>query len=121
MEGFDPELIYLPGVNNVVDDCLIKLKYKDNNNKLDHFAFDKENVNAYPLSYKLIMKCQQKDNELLQKSKKDKAYSLCTFITTQHTCTLITKYKKIVIPFARQEPVTHWYHEQLCHPGQTRT
>ena len=88
---------------------------------LDHFALDKEDVNAYPLSYKRIMKYQQKDNKLLQKSKNDKAYSLCSFTTAGRTCTLIVKDDKNVIPLALQEPAVHWYHKQLCHLGQTRT
>ena len=67
------------------------------------------------------MKYQQKDNKLLQKSKNDKTYSLRTFNTAGRTRTLITKDNKIAIPLALQEPIVHWYHEQLCHPGQTRT
>ena len=71
IEEFGPELIYLPGVNNIVADCLSRLEYnKDSNNIMDHFALDKEDVNTYLMSYKIIMKYQQKDNKLLQKSKK---------------------------------------------------
>ena len=107
VEEFSPELIYLSGVNNVVSDCLSRLKYKDNSNITDHFALDKEDVNTYLLSYKLIMKCQQNDNKLLQKSKNDKKYSLCTFTTVGRTRTLIIKDDKIVIPLVLQEPVVH--------------
>ena len=64
-----PEIIYLPGVKNVVADCLSRLEYKNNDNPTDHFAINEEDVNAYPLSYKLIMKYQQKNNEPLQKNK----------------------------------------------------
>ena len=98
-----------------------RLKYKDNNNITDHFALDKEDVNAYLLSYKLIMKYQQTNNKLLQKIKNDKAYSLHTFTTAGRTRTLIVKDDKIVIPLALQQPVVHWYHKQLCHPGQKQT
>ena len=76
IEEFGPDLIYLPRVNNLVANCLSGLKYDDNDNASDHFALDKEDVNAYLLSYKLIMKYQQKDYNLLQKSKKDKVPSL---------------------------------------------
>ena len=88
---------------------------------MDHFALDEEDVNAYPLSYKLIMKYQQKDSELLQKNKNDNVYTLRTFTTVGRTCTLIVKDEKIVIPLALQEPIVQWYQEQLCHTGQTRT
>ena len=60
IEEFGPKLIYLPGVNNIVADCLSILEYKDNNNIMDHFALGKEDVNAYLLRYMLIMKYQQR-------------------------------------------------------------
>ena len=113
--------IYFPGVNKVVANCLSRLEYDNNDDQTYHFALDKEDVSTYPLNYKLIMKYQQKDNKILQKSKNDKIYSLRTFTTAGHTRTLITKDNKIVISLALQDPVVHWYHEQLCHPGQTRT
>ena len=68
IKEFGPELIYLPGVKNVIADCLSRLEYKNNDKPTDHFALNEEDVNAYPLSYKLIMKYQQKDSELLQKN-----------------------------------------------------
>ena len=89
IEEFGPELIYLPGVNDAITDCLGILKYEDKNNKLDHCVLDDKDVNVYPLSYKLIKKYQQKDNKLLQKSKNEKRYSLCTFTTAGRTHTLI--------------------------------
>ena len=67
------------------------------------------------------MKYQQKDKALLKKAKNDKMYKLRTYTTAGHTRTLITKNNKIVIPLALQEPIVHWYHEQLCHLGQTCT
>ena len=66
LEEFDFELIYLPEVENVIADCLSRLKYEDNDNIKDYFSLDKGDVNTYLLSYKLIMKYQQKDNKLLQ-------------------------------------------------------
>ena len=46
IEGFGPELIYLPGVTNVVTDCLGRLEYDNNDDQTDHFALDEEDVNA---------------------------------------------------------------------------
>ena len=69
IEKFVPELIHLPGVNNVVADCLSRLHYINKDNKTDHFALDEEEVNAYPLSYKLIMKYKQKYNNPFKKVK----------------------------------------------------
>ena len=61
IEEFGPKLFYLPGTNNVVADCLSKLEYDDHDVVNNHFALDKSDLNKYPLSYKLIMKYQQKD------------------------------------------------------------
>ena len=121
IKDFGPELIYLPRVNNDVADCLRRLKYDEDDVMPNHFALDKEDVNAYPLTYKLIMKYQQKDNKLLQESINDKTHSLYIFTTAGHTHTLIVKNNKIVIPLEPQEPVVHWYHKQLCHSEQTQT
>ena len=65
IEEFIPELIYLPGANNVVADCFSRLEYEATNDITDHVALDKEDVNGYFLSFKLIMKYQQNDNKLL--------------------------------------------------------
>ena len=60
LEEFGPELIYLPGVNNIVANCLSRFECKNNDKITDHFALDKGDTNTYLLSYKIIMKYQQK-------------------------------------------------------------
>ena len=44
-----------------------------------------------------------------------------TYTAAGRTRTLITKNNKIAVPGALQEPLVQWYHQQLCHPRQTRT
>ena len=121
IEEFGPTLHYFPGNKNVVADGLSRLEYDDDDVTPEQFALEKEDINEYPLSYKIIMKYQQKDKALLKKAKNDKEYSLRTYTTAGRTRTLITKNNKIAVPGALQEPLVQWYHEQLCHPGQTRT
>ena len=58
MKEVRAELIYLPGVNNIIANCLSRIKYEDNNNITYHIAFNEEDINTYPMSYKLIMKYQ---------------------------------------------------------------
>ena len=67
MEEYGTELHYLPGKLNIVADCLSRLLYNkiDGNCKL--FALDESDIVEYPLSYKLIIKYQQKDKNLLNK------------------------------------------------------
>ena len=121
IEEFGPELHCLPGKKNIVADCLSRLEYDKDDVTPDNFTLKKEDINEYPLSYKIIMKYQQKDKALLKKAKNDNTYKLRTFNTAGRTRTLITKDNKIAIPLALQEPIVHWYHKQLCHPGQTQT
>ena len=44
IEEFGPELIYVPGVNNAVADCLSRLEYNNNDDQTDHFALDEEDL-----------------------------------------------------------------------------
>ena len=48
-------------------------------------------------------------------------YEISTFTIAGRACTLIAKVNKIIIPFELQDPVVHWYHKHICHPGQTQT
>ena len=107
IEEFGHELHYLPGEKNVVADCLSRLEYDENDVSQDHFALENKDINEYPLSYKIIMKYQQKDKALLKEAKNDKTYKLRTYNTAGRARTLITKNDKIVIPLALQEPIIH--------------
>ena len=91
IEEFGPELHYLPGKKNVVADCLSRLEYDEDDVSQDHFALEDEDINEYPLSYKIIMKYQQKDKALLKEAKNDNTYKLRTYNTAGHTRALITK------------------------------
>ena len=91
IKEFGPELHYWPGKKNIVADCLNRLEYDEDVVTLEHFALKKEDINEYPLSYKIIMKYQQKDKALLKKAKNDNTYQLRTFNTAECTRTLITK------------------------------
>ena len=87
IEEFGPELHYLPGKKNVVADCLSRLEYDEDDVSQDHFALEDEDINEYPLSYKIIMKYQQKDKALLNKDKMIK-----------HTNYVPTKLQDIHVP-----------------------
>ena len=121
IEEYRPELYYLPGKINVVADCLSRLPYNKiyGNHKL--FALDESDIAEYPLSYKLLMKYQQKDKNLLNKLKTESLYETKEYRTAGKVHTLITKDNKICVPGPLQKPIVNWYHKQLCHPGVTRT
>ena len=76
---------------------------------------------AFPLTYKHIMQHQQKDKSLLNKLKKVEDFDLSTVCKGRKEHTLIAQNGKIIIPQSLQKHMIEWYHNQLCHPGMTRT
>ena len=69
IEEYRPELHYLPGKLNIIADFLSRLLYKKIDGNHELFALDESDIAEYPLSYKLLMKCQQRDKNLLNKLK----------------------------------------------------
>ena len=56
IEDFSRELHYLPGKINVVADYLRRLEYDKDDLTPEQFTLEKEDINEFPLSYKIIMK-----------------------------------------------------------------
>ena len=75
---------------------------------------------ALPVTYKTIFKHQQQD-KLLLKEATTSNYEIKSFHGAGNIRKLITKQDKIVIPSTLQKRLVEWYHNQLCHPGETRT
>ena len=131
LEEYGPELHYIKGEKNIVADALSRLGMKSENPP-DCDAFftqvclasdekDELPEDAFPLVFKQIMEAQRKDKSLLLKSKKDPNYRIKSFRGGGKKRNLIVKDDKIVIPDGLQKRTVVWYHQQLCHPGETRT
>ena len=130
LEEYGPELIYLKGETNIVADALSRLDIsttKDvptqESNMAECLGMDSDDLSddAYPLTYKHIMQEQQKDKTLLADLKKNPRLTLKTYRGGGKERSLITFDEKIVIPQSLQQRTVQWYHQQLCHPGETRT
>ena len=67
------------------------------------------------------MQDQQNDKDLLKIAQNSKDYSIQNFHGADKKYSLICKNRKIVIPKQLQKQVVEWYHNALCHPGETRT
>ena len=84
LEQFGPELKYIKGENNVVDDdlsCLEKSNNQDILNISELYGYDDEDLpdSAYPIRYHDISKKQETDAKLQQKLVSNKDYTLDTF------------------------------------------
>ena len=117
LEEFGPELKYIKGEKNVIANALSRLEMSDNQEILNISEFygynDKDLPDrAYTIRYHGIAKAQETD---------DKDYTLDTFHGGDKDHCLICRNNKICLPAALQKKTVDWYHEMLCHPGQTQT
>ena len=131
IEEFSPELIYLKGERNIVADALSRLqlqnsdvpstKMHDLHYLAEHFALEDEDLqsDAFPVHYKLIAQHQSHQKEFFTKHTQD--YHLKSFRGGGMTHILVCRNEKIVIPTTLQRRVVTWYHDILCHAGETRT
>ena len=66
------------------------------------------------------MRFQQKDKSPIQIVKeKPNDYSIKHFHGEGKKYSLIYRHEKIVIPKPIQKTLVEWYHNILCHPGET--
>jgi len=79
----------------------------------------KENeLSEFPMDPKVLYQSQRKDKTLMKKMSTSAPGYATKLIEGQ---VLITKEDKIVVPSLQlQERIVAWYHQYLCHPGQTR-
>jgi hypothetical protein len=90
----------------------------------DNFGLEDDDLSedAYPLQYKLIARHQNLQKDLFLKlNKKQDGFHLKSFRGGGKKQFLICRNEKIVIPTTLQNRVVTWYHNILCHSGETRT
>lgn len=138
IEEYGPELKYVKGHHNVVADTLSRLDLEpslpsepdptvleipSNRQLADAFSLDKKDLPDWsnPVSFKLIQREQQADESLLRTARKTSDYSIRAFRGGGKTRQLLCYNDRIVIPRSLQKRIVQWYHEVLCHPGETRT
>jgi len=125
LEEYGPTYVHIKGTDNIVADALSRMEADfdapmpsaDNTTEMAN-AFSKEKDESFPMSPKLIAKCQKEDKTLAKKISSDAktAYS----VKTVEGLDLIQHQGKIYAPNALQRRIVAWYHEYLVHPGQTR-
>ena len=105
-------------------DALSRLENSPNQEILnisELYGYDDEDMpdSAYPVPYHNIAKAQETDAKLQQKLVSHKDYTLDIFCGGDRDHRLICRNNKICLPQALQKKTVYWYHEMLCHPGET--
>ena len=91
----------------------------------EHFVLHNDDLSndISPLQYKLIAQHQTKQQDLLFTKVKHKqdGFHLKSFCGGGKKRILICCQEKIIIPTTLQRHIVTWYHDILCHCGETRT
>ena len=126
LEEFGPELKYIKGENYVIANAISRLEMSDSQEILnisEIYGKDDEDMpdSAYPIRYHDISKAHKTDAKLKLKLVSHKDYTLDTFRGGDQNHRLILRNNKICLPTALHKKTVYWYHEMLCHPGETQT
>ena len=127
LEEFGSEIKYIKGENNFVANALsLAFEMSDNQDILDIselYGYDYADLygSAYPIRYHDIAESQKTDAKLNQKLVSHKDYILDTFCGGDQNHRLIFRNRKICLPAALQKKTVDWYHEMICHTGETWT
>ena len=127
LEEYGPDLKYIKGTKNVVADALSRLDFIEKEHEIHNiaecFGYDDDDLpsDAFPIRYRDIAKAQSKDKRLQTKLLTLDSYSEYTFRGGDKSHQLICRHGKIAVPTKLQSRLVNWYHEMLCHPGETRT
>jgi transposase InsO family protein len=132
MEEYNMKITYIQGTKNIVADVLSR--YPTNNNPevesqiptktemSELFATGNDfPTNANPLSFKVFSTFQQRDLTIQDLFNKDPNRTHMSRRLFHGGEQLVCYDGKIYVPPPLRNHVVTWYHEYLCHPGETRT
>jgi phenylpropionate dioxygenase-like ring-hydroxylating dioxygenase large terminal subunit len=118
VEEYGQEIIYLPGVHNIVADFLSCHPISSNSINELHCIdeiFTMDNDDSFPLDFAMISTHQQADACLQRMKQSNSNYKTCII-----GCTLIIYlHNIIVVPQSLQRQIVDWYQMMLAHPGET--
>ena len=146
LEEFGVTFHYVKGKHNIVADALSRLAIDDDDDvagaisrletsnddnddgdfvmlpdadsMAECFGLDEIEEDTFPLDMKLLAKAQLNDKTLRAKVRKH----LDDFTERKVEETPVLLYQgRIYVPPSLRKRIINWYHEFLCHPGETRT
>lgn len=126
IEEFGPEFNYIKGPKNIVADALSRLSLMDTTPTqdmaavADYYGLSSDDM-TFPLTYPNLQKEQLADKSLQDLQRSSPHYHLHSFRGGEGPVKLLCYKERIVVPKTMQRQLVLWYHEQLCHPGETRT
>jgi hypothetical protein len=120
VEEYGPEIVYFPGVHNIVADFLSRHPISSDSINEIHcideiFAIDDNE--SFPLDFATISTHQQADTRLQRIKQSNNDYETRII---GHTPVVYLR-DKIVVPQSLQRQIVDWYNMMLAHPGKTRT
>jgi hypothetical protein len=118
VEEYGPEIVYLPGVHNIVADFLHPIS-TDSINEIHCIdeIFPINDNSSFPLDFAMISSHQQADVRLQRIKQSNNDYETHIIGRTP----IVYLRDKIVVPQSLQRQIVDWYHMMLAHPGKTRT
>ena len=85
----------------------------------EHFSLVKEGV-LHPVNYKTITQYQQNDKPLIESAKSYKDYLIKHCHGKDKKYSLVYRKNKKCDSQITRKQVIEWYHNAICHPGETR-
>jgi RNase H-like domain found in reverse transcriptase len=121
IEEFGPKIQYIKGSNSIVADALSRLPSSTSHSTEELLAtVHYDPSDDCPVSLTIIAKYQLKDTEL-QSSFVKHPEKYESFVMLLSTVIFQANSERMVIPKGLQQRVIKFYHDNLRHPGVTRT
>jgi hypothetical protein len=120
VEDYGPEIVYLPGVHNIVADFHSHHPISTDSINEIHCIdkiFPINDNDSFPLDFAMISSHQQADAHLQQIKQSNNDYETSIIGRTP----IFYLHDKIVVPQSLQRQIADWYHTMLAHPGKTQT
>jgi transposase InsO family protein len=120
IEEFGPTIQYIKGTHNIVADALSRLTTLPLTNSEELFASIQYDPDDFPVSFSIISKYQEQDTAL-QSSLMETPSKYEVRNMHNSSVLFLANSERMIIPEGLQGRIIQFYHDNLKHPGVTRT